>query len=511
MIGIASAAASKEVGDAGWRLTESYLVFALDKAAKKGISLVFPAQEPAGQHQIDRAAVELEERLAGIRERIGGRVKLEQAREGWERIYYALWTSQDPSGWERRERIRATKKLGDISARLADYWKEGTDDRKLEKTRAEGWFLGGLLPALVDADIQGDAVVRNTISTKSASPWGSFFAFWSRSHPPSTTVQATPSPSSLRPEIATLVRLLDHHTQTSTPTSATTDPAASRAILNSLVSLETFLARDRNLLAAQAVQRASLAYANSLHASPYFSSRKRITQWLTSQGGYTPSKSADVEVVTPEGASLLPWSDRTWVAPSLSQIFLITRTSLFSTHLAEVTLALRKSSPPDSLTLLQGSINDSERAISVLSNSPFLAPITAFEKLSNSGNARLRIEFNKAANGLVRDARVTGSMAARLVAFVHEAGCGGLANLKKVSSGELKRVKEWCGGDVVAEAFYAKAMEISSGRLRTGTGKEQKETEVESLVDERGYKEAVRGFERTRARVLEEQKKRIVG
>lgn len=478
MIGsVADSGLGKEVGDAGWQMAESYLVYALGKVEKKGISLVFPDSGPRGTHQVDRAAVELEERLAGLRERIGGRFKLEQAREGWERVYYALSASTEPTGWQKRERIRATKKLGDLSARLADMWREGSEERALEKVKAEGWFLGGLLPAL--AEVEGESLVREKVD-KVASPAASFFAFWSHSHPPSQTDTHTPISSTLRPELAKLVHLLDHHVASASPTSHP-DPAASRAILNSLVSLETFLARDRNLVAAESVQRAALAFAQSLHLSPHFSSQKRISTWLYSRD--TPA---------PVPSSTLPWTDSAWVGPSLSQIFLITRTSLFSTHLAEVSLALSQPEPA-ALMLLQGAINDCERAVAVLETSPFVKPLSGLAKLSSSKEARLRREYEKGARGAWRDARVTGSMAARLVAFVHERGCGGGAGVKR-SKREESRVKEWCGGDVTAESFFAKAMDFSGG--------EKVEGEVKA-VDERGFREAEIGFERTRKRVLE--------
>lgn len=472
MIGKESLAMGKEVGDASWQLAEAYLVFALDKAEKKGISLVSDSQTDTPG--VDRAAIELEERLAGLREKIGGRIKLEEAREGWERIYYALSVSPGGSRWQKRQQIKATKKLGDISARLAEAWKEGSATKSLEKVKAEGWFLVGLLPAL--ADIEGDLAFQ-AAPTQSTS----LLSIFSRS-PSSTT-------NTIRPEIAHLVDLLDHHV--SAP--FTVDPATSRAILNSLISLETFLARDRNLVAAQAVQRSSLAFANSLHHSPYFQSDKRITSWLHQRVDDKPT-------------SVLPWEDKSWVGAALSQIFLITRTSLFATHLAEVSIALGQPEP-DALVLLQGAINDCERTADVLSNSPYLLPVTGLSHFSGSTETKHRKEFGKGARGIVRDANVTGAMAARLTAFVHETGCGGLAAKKgkAVSKREQARIAVWCGGDAVAEAFYSKAMEFSTGR--TG-GKDVKGRGEGSVLDERGYREAQMGFERTRKRVLEAEKER---
>ena len=107
-----------EIGDAGWQQAEGYLLFAIDSAQQKGISLCSPGAN--AETAVDRTALELEQRIASLRELIGGRYKLQEARDGWERIYYALSSSTNPTASDVRERTKATKKLGDISARRGD-------------------------------------------------------------------------------------------------------------------------------------------------------------------------------------------------------------------------------------------------------------------------------------------------------------------------------------------------------------------------------------------------------
>lgn len=453
MIGSRMADEGREVGDAGWQLAERYLVYALNKAEQKGISLAFaPGTSPTGASQgVDRTAVELEERLAGLRERIGGRYKLEQAREGWERIYYATAASSSPAAWEKREQIRASKKLGDISARLMGFWNEGSEERKMESAKAEGWFLSGLLPVLSFDNLEG---LKDTTSTsKSVSPSSGFFGFWSRSHPPSYSTSS--SKLSTRPEINTLLSLLHHHTNS--PSSF--DQATSRLVLNSLISLETFLARDRSLSAAKSVQSASLSFAQSLSHH---------------QASISPSSP-----IVPASLSL----DLKQPSSSLYKLYLATRTSLLSTHLAEVSLATGSQGEPEALLLFQGAISDCEKVISLLESSPLVPPISTLAKLNgNSIDDRNKKSYGRASRRILQDARLTGAMAARLTAFVHETG---------VRKG--KRAPSWCGGDASAETFYAKAMELA--------GKDGAEG-----VDEKGFKESEAGYLRAKARVLQAEK-----
>ncbi|CEQ39725.1 SPOSA6832_01290, partial [Sporobolomyces salmonicolor] len=324
MIGAQQAVASRGevVTDAGWGLAEQYLVYALNRAAKKGISLLESADWEAQVEKggVDRAAVELEERLAGLRERIGGKYKLEQARAGWERIYYALAASpttdvrseenRRTAEWEKREKVKASRKLGELSGRIAELWGRESPEGRQETSRAEGWFVGGLVPVLAQAERKKlDAPTLHELEKKAeeprkhVSPSSSFFSFWSRSHPSS-------SPAPLNPEIEHLVSLLP-------PTSPTSplSPATSRAVLASLISFETFLARTASdLPAAQAVQSSALNYANSL---------------AVSSGSLPPLTISP----TPPPTTLAQASK------ALTALYLTTRTAVLSTHLAECSLA----------------------------------------------------------------------------------------------------------------------------------------------------------------------------
>lgn len=480
--GSGSARANRDqVNDAGWLAAEEYLVYALGKASDKGVSLVFPGPGP-----VDQAALEVEQRLAGLRERLGGRYKLELAREGWERIYYALSSSSPEdapprtASWERRETLRATRKLGEISARIASTWDEGSPERRLEMEKAKGWFVGGLLPALSELETGGVPPIPiispvPPTSMKSVPPSSSFFGFWSRSHPPSSPSSATNS--SLTP----LIALLDR-------TYAYPDPAISRYVLRSLVSLETFLARTRNLSSALAVQTASINFANALHRAPGFSSQPSALGFAST----TSSPESKTIVHTTADKSNRWKSDAKWASSTLSELFLISRAALLATHYAEVSLALRQAEGP-ALLLLQGAINDCDRV---------LIAAAALGGGKSKSTSSERVGTEKGLKELMRDARLTGGMAARLAALVHEKGCGGFSKYKNA-----KGVKslEWCGGDAQAEAFYAKAMQFSGGATYEAGGKAE---EVKQVVDEKGFEEAEEGFKRTRSRVLEKEVKK---
>lgn len=365
-----------EIGDAGWQQAEGYLLFAIDSAQQKGISLSSPGGG-AGD-AVDRTALELEQRLASLRELIGGRYKLNEARDGWERIYYALSAATNPTPSDVRERTKATKKLGDISARLAEMYDAGSEERRCEMNKAEGWLLGGLLTVLgAGAGMENVDIVAKG---KAASPSSGFFGFWARSHPPGTTTTTT-----IRPEIRALVDALSLHATSPTPPF---DPATSRTLLNSLTTLETFLARDRNLLAAQGVQSSSLSFTRSLSTpSPDIVRTEKILSRTT-------DKSA-----------------------ALHQLYLVVRESIFATHLAEVSLALGQSAT-EPTRLLVGAITDSQAVVTALETSALAAPLSFFASFSSSQESVLQRRLGKSARNLLRDAALTGSMAASLSAIV---------------------------------------------------------------------------------------------
>lgn len=494
----------KEVGDAGWRLAENYLVYAMTRAEAKGISLVFPEghdratsstsaldsvtystipdASTSRTSKVDRAAVELESRLANLRERIGGRYKLEEAREGWERIYYALSSVTSPSGWEAREKLRATKKLGEISARLAGLWRAGTEERELEESRAEGWYLGGVLPVLARAD--GRKLERETLGAaekgkKVASPLSSFFGFWSHSHPTTsslpvvtpTTLPTLPTSTPLRPEFRTLLSLLHAHS-TDSPSSSTTPPlhpATTRAVLSSLIALEAHLARlgPNSLPTAHALQSAALHF----------------TQNLLPHSTTTPTSLPKLEGTGTSAGS------------ALTQLHLATRTAVLSAHLAEVSLALRiPGAEPPSLALLQGSINTCESVLGALGESA----LAMKSRAQGWASGREKV-LARAARGVRADAGKAGAMSANLVGLVHEMGVSGRQGKGKAigwTKGSTASKGEWCGGPAVAEVFYGKAMEFARG----GGG------EAEGLLDASGLRIAEEGFARVKARVLSEKK-----
>ncbi|BGP13812.1 hypothetical protein JCM10213_006355 [Rhodosporidiobolus nylandii] len=409
MIGAADEVASrgKQVADAGWAMAERYLVFALRKAQERGISLQDSVDWEAHVEQggVDRAAVELEERLAGLRERVGGRYKLEAAREGWERIYYALASSPTTDAargaeieWERREKLKATRKLGELSGRIAELWRDGSDERVLENRKAEGWFIGGLVPVLAEEEgrsLQGKALeqlVPTPEFTKHVSPSSSFFSFWSRSHPPSSPAAATPAPlpKGLSPELAHLLALLP---SASNSPRAIPSAATSRALISSLVSLETFLARRRDsspapsasaLAASSAVQRGTLSYL-SLLLRPYDATAPASpASTLTGSGA-------------PQSAAA--------VSRSLSHLFYLTRRAAVETHLAETGLALAAlqrrgpAKPADvaaAVTTLEGAMAAASGVVEAVKGTPML------EKLADEGKAKKAGEMEKAFGEQVR-------------------------------------------------------------------------------------------------------------
>ncbi|GAA5993342.1 hypothetical protein JCM5350_001572 [Sporobolomyces pararoseus] len=316
------------VADSGWLLAEQYLSFALKKASEKGFSLLEPSdwESRIEKGGVDRSLVELEERLAGLRERLGGRLKLELAREGWERIYQSL--NQSPSTdltteqgrklieWEEREKLLASRKLGELGIRIAEFsGGKDSEEGKIEFERSKEWFLRGLQPILSQQQQQPSShlsVLKLEPSKveKHVSPKSSFFSFWSRSHPSTTTITTTSSSSSSSSDLSTLSQLIESTSPESFP------PSTSRAILSSLVSLETFLARSlSDLNSAQQIQKSSIQFAQRLS-----SSNSNSDSTTTSE-------------------STLARKDLNQISKLLSSLYLKTRLALLETHLQECKLA----------------------------------------------------------------------------------------------------------------------------------------------------------------------------
>ena len=305
------------VADSGWLMAEQYLVYALAEAQRRGISLVDPAdwERQVERGGVDRAAGELEERLAGVRERIGGRIKLEQARDGWQRIHDAIAASPTTdvstdrgarvARWERREQVLASRKLGELGGRIAELWGKDSDEGRFEAERARAWFVQGLTGVLDDTARKGHrlAMAPPRESEKHVSPASSFFSFWSRSHPPSnarTSLEAT--------ELSRLVELV------TATAPASLGPSTARTVLATLVSLETFLARTASdLAAAHSVQTSALGFARLLAGS-----------------------STDSDSPSSRSSSLTTMAQ---VSRRLTSLYLATRISALETHLAECELA----------------------------------------------------------------------------------------------------------------------------------------------------------------------------
>ena len=321
------------VGDSGWLMAEQYLVYAMRKAEERGIALVEPGdwEKQIEVGGVDRAAVELEERLAGLRERIGGRIKLELARDGWERIYLALVTSPTTDRstpeknklveWEQRERVTASRKLGELGARIAELWGKDSEEGQHEIQRAQQWFVGGLAPILSGSTSPSLQIATSQPqqTEKHVSPSSSFFSFWSRSHPPTTTSTISTPPAPSTHSLSSLISQI--------PSFSPTSPATSRAILSSLVSLETFLARTASdLPSAKSLQSSAISLAQTLQ-----------------QSSHQPPSSLS----SPD--QLLPPSTTANASKLLTSLYLTTRISALQTHLSECSLALLQSQRSRSL------------------------------------------------------------------------------------------------------------------------------------------------------------------
>jgi hypothetical protein len=437
----ATPSATKEVGDAGWYLAEKYLVFALEKARTRGISLCSPGEAIKGDGSVDQAVIELEQRLAGVRELIGGRYRLEDAREGWKRIYYALASSLSPSGWESREKLRAAKKLGDLSARLSETWITGSIERKSEKLAAEGWFLAEVLPTLRKDEGGNGCDPTEEEQRRSAPTSSGFFNFFTRSDPSSSTITTV--------QINRLLSSLARHGALSPPV---LDPATSRAVLSSLLSLETLVARERRLVDAQWIQSAALGFATSLSRP---NARHSIEQSLSASPSNTTSTTTRVEPIT---------------SLDLFQLHLLARIALFSTHLAEVALALGKIET-DATQVLKNAVQHCDSILKVIDPT----------SVKSKDYSRSQV---KVINDLERDTRLTGSMSARMIGYLYSSSKN---SKSKVIRGET------------ALQYYTQAMNFSRGRTVAKKALTPlEELEGKELFDERGFRDAMIGAEKAK-------------
>lgn len=121
--------------DAGVLEAERYLLYAIAETRKLGLDLP------------DKAVVEMENRLAGLRERLGGATGLLAAKVSYERIFDALLhqehvanSSTATDDWNRREAARVARKAGEVSLRMALEQLNG-EAAVQEQAVAESWLL----------------------------------------------------------------------------------------------------------------------------------------------------------------------------------------------------------------------------------------------------------------------------------------------------------------------------------------------------------------------------------
>jgi len=377
------------INDSGWLIAEQYLVYALSKVEKeKGFSLLEPRdwEFRIDKGGVDRSIVELEERLCELREKLGGRLKLELAREGWERIYNSL--NQNPTTdtsttnnlklieWEQREKLLAARKLGELGVRIAELWGgKDSEQGRIEIDRAKDWFVRGLVPVLQSSPLP---ISNEEERKKHVSPISSFFSFWSRSHPPSTT--DTNSELSL----------------ISTSSTCHLPPSTLRSILTSLISFETFFARTlSDLKSAQLVQESALNFAKTS-----FNNNNTTT-------------------------SLRP-SNLSQVSKLVTEFWLATRISILETHLTECKIAQNntKTSRGEALKDLNR-VRDRIQSLlinlppSTSENNSKEVATTKLNGLNGSGVDKKTIEiFNDQLERIRKDAIKVDSIAKGLINFL---------------------------------------------------------------------------------------------
>lgn len=242
---IASQRESIQVPDAGYITAERNLVHALLAISKKGTQLP------------DRAVLELEERLAGVRERLAGSVGLAEARRGWERIWSCLIAAPDfkTASWCQQAAIRAARKSGDVAYRIGSETLVKGPLQQAEFAKAERMLLWSAAQAL-------------GLPVSDASPKGA-----STSRPSEITVILSSLPSAIE-------RLA---------------PEAQRNLFSSLSSLITLYSAQANLTTALSISEA----ARQVLSSPSVRSERLPNQlhaaWLHSRYSSTSAYSAEIK------------------------------------------------------------------------------------------------------------------------------------------------------------------------------------------------------------------------
>ncbi|GAA94095.1 uncharacterized protein L969DRAFT_16313 [Mixia osmundae IAM 14324] len=467
------------VADRGYALAEAYLVAAIGAAELKGISL----------DSSDQAILELEERLADVRERMGGYKGLREARNGRERIYEALkannpdpspvvlprysWASRGPQ-WRHRELVRASRKLGQVTLRLAEETlKKGSlQQREIERARhLLAWSVAeGLVLDHDRDDIRREAVAIAPPAVRDATN----DSWWHRiglSSPVTAPHQEDRKPSQLLLELGRLA-LDPLALSPMRQGDQSFVPSLARALLLSVQALSTAEAKSGNLHEALELDLVSMKLIDALRSPP--------------PGAGQPQSTA---------AALVRRLHMNW---------LDTRQALFATYAAEI-LRAQGQAETASLNLLRSSVDACKATNQALSALTDLTAIpkafTRFTKTIASSTEQFMFQrLQQPATDILRDARLVGTMAANLGGIIHEQGCGDTPRNRQLSAKKRAalKAKSWCGGDRTAMQFYETAMDFAAGRSpRAKEGVQPKGEDV----DVAGWREAWNRFVRTRARV----------
>ena len=461
-----------------WLSTEAYLCYALESAeSSRGITLANYDTD-----DVDSCALQLEARLADVRERIGGAHRLQLAAIAWARIHAALSAADatdaplDIHGGDvsralskrrstaLREQIYAARKVGEITSRLAQLAPPA--NREQLTLDAKSWLQGAVLAALAPGEgvpFHASSSAGDVEQTKHTGPSTSFWAFWSRSHPPSSPATPTPTPPG-DSELALVCARLRKPSLT-THDSKVLRPALTREVVRCAVALEALVAQSaaaaasggasatssERLANAMQVQDAAKAFIAGMCAS--------TTLLMPSPGASLTRREGNVSAL--QSAMHRPGASQ---SSALHQLWLLSRHALLESHHAETRLALSTSSSSSSsssslqVTLkdvlnkdkgkaaseaareLEDSARQCANVLAALSSPPAPAasspsPVSARQGRperappsddrqagphapvpARGGNEELTTVRDK----LERDARQTAALALRLLAHMHE-------------------------------------------------------------------------------------------
>lgn len=430
--------------DTGYLTALSALMTALAVAGEgKGLRLDKFA-EP------DRALAEIEERLAEVRERVGTTDSLVEARRGYERVWEACVAQAErgrhegrkaDQSWAGREALRVSRKAADIAARLATT---GTSGAKEEARRAHDLLVWTATTGLEIAVGDGEALRRadRPAPADAAQGTGAWLSWGKRP----SQVPARSSESASQPELDVILTALDSLAPSINlaPPFLALCPSAVRSTVASLLTLSSLLSRS------------DLSSAHALQSS-------------------THSVLSSLALDTPPTSPI--------TAATLHLEWLRVRRDLASIYASEVGRALGRTTSEQAIEAYRSAVVNAENAVL---------------KFSGPDVTREANRLAKVEEGVARDSRATGAMAANLAGLLHELECP-LSGT--VSS---KPVPRWCGrqgGDVTAAEFYRTAMKLASGLEGSGGAAERatKEGGEEGMEGEgRAWRESWENFVRVR-------------